>query len=75
MFQNPDLLEESTDWYSKNTPKNPGKFKMFVNNLWQENRQERLEFGEPVLDIGDYWAENRQWLRTKYRETHQSVTH
>jgi hypothetical protein len=47
---------------------NPKPFRMWVNNLYFQNCEERLTYHEPGYTLKDYWNKYKWWLRREYRQ-------
>jgi hypothetical protein len=45
-------------------------FRIWVQNLWMENREERLVFGEDPVTIQQYWKTYKWWIKREYRHKH-----
>lgn len=43
------------------------KFKLWVQELWMQNREERLTYGEDPATMKQYWDTYKWWLRREYR--------
>jgi hypothetical protein len=53
--------------FPENPLKLPSAFRMWVNNLWVENCEERQRYGDPQLNSQEYWQRFKWWLRREYR--------
>lgn len=42
-------------------------FRLWVQELWQQNRDERLTWGLKPVTIDEYWTTSKWWLRREYR--------
>jgi len=42
-------------------------FRHWVNELWLENREERLLYGEEPATIIQYWERYKFWLKREYK--------
>lgn len=42
-------------------------FRHWVNELWMENREERLLYGEKPATITQYWQRYKYWLKREYK--------
>lgn len=42
-------------------------FRTWVEDLWMENREERLLFNEDPITIKQYWDKYKYWLKREYR--------
>jgi hypothetical protein len=42
-------------------------FRHWVNEIWMENREERLIYGEEPATIKQYWDRYKYWLKREYR--------
>jgi hypothetical protein len=42
-------------------------FRHWVNELWMENREERLLYGEEPATIAQYWERYKYWLKREYK--------
>ena len=42
-------------------------FRHWVNELWMENREERLLYGEEPATITQYWERYKYWLKREYK--------
>jgi hypothetical protein len=50
------------------SPRLPSKFRMWVNNNWVKNTEERLIYRQKPYTIKEYWTTFKWWLRSQYRE-------
>jgi len=46
-------------------------FRIWVQNLWMENREERLVFDEDPVTIQQYWKTYKWWIKREYRHSLQ----
>lgn len=46
----------------------PSAFRMWVNNNWVKNTEERLIYGQKPYTIKEYWNTLKWWLRSQYRQ-------
>ena len=42
-------------------------FRHWVNELWMENREERLTYGQDPATIKQYWDTYKYWLKREYK--------
>jgi hypothetical protein len=63
MIQNVNTVPED-----QKSPPLPSEFRVWVNNNWVENTEERLIYGEKPYTIKEYWTDFKWWLRRKYRQ-------
>ena len=42
-------------------------FRHWVTELWMENREERLLYGEEPATITQYWERYKFWLKREYK--------
>lgn len=42
-------------------------FRLWVQRLWIENREERLTYGEEPATLICYWTAHKWWIRHEYR--------
>ena len=45
----------------------PSRFRLWVQQIWMENREERLTYGEEPATIKQYWNTYKWWIRREYR--------
>ena len=45
-------------------------FRMWVQNLWMENCEERLVYKENPVTIQQYWSTYKWWIKREYRHKH-----
>jgi hypothetical protein len=45
-------------------------FRVWIYNIWMDNREERLTFNETPVTIKEYWNNYKWWIKREYR--HQS---
>jgi len=43
-------------------------FRIWVNNIWIQNCEEHLTYGENPYILKDYWAKFKWFLKKKYKE-------
>lgn len=48
------------------------QFKNWVRQIWIDNCEERLTYGEDPATMKEYWAKYKFWLKREYR--HQQKT-
>lgn len=49
-------------------PTNPASaFRRWVQELWYENSEEHLTYGEDPYTIKQYWDRYKWWLKREYR--------
>jgi hypothetical protein len=46
----------------------PSAFRMWVNNNWVKNTEERLIYGQKPYTITEYWNTVKWWLKSQYRQ-------
>jgi hypothetical protein len=49
------------------SPRLLSKFRMWVNNNWVENCEERQRYDEPRLDRSEYWHRFKWWIKREYQ--------
>ena len=55
-------------------PKNQASaFRLWVQNIWIQNCEERLTFNEPSYKIKEYWHTYKYWLKRKYKQQRDSL--
>ena len=42
-------------------------FRMWVHQLWIENIEEHLTYGEKPYNIKEYWDTYKYWLKREYK--------
>lgn len=47
--------------------KDPSEFRLWIQRIWMENREERLTVGEDPVTIQQYWDNYKYWLKREYR--------
>jgi hypothetical protein len=62
MIKNADTAPKD----QKNPPL-PSAFRMWVNNNWVQNTEERLIYRQKPYTIKEYWLNFKWWLRFQYR--------
>jgi len=43
------------------------RFRLWVQDVWHQNCEEHLTFGEQPYKIQEYWTKYKWWLRREYR--------
>ena len=43
------------------------RFRLWVQDVWYQNCEEHLTFGEEPYKIQEYWNKYKWWLRREYR--------
>ena len=43
------------------------RFRLWVQELWMNNKEERLIWGEEPATIEQYWNTYKWWIRREYR--------
>ena len=43
------------------------QFRHWVQNLWMDNREERLIYGEDPATMKEYWDKYKFWLKREYK--------
>ena len=44
-----------------------GEFRKWVEDIWQENQEERLVWQDDAIDIQTYFEKYKWWLKREYR--------
>jgi hypothetical protein len=47
--------------------RDPSAFRLWIQRIWMENREERLTVGEDPVTIKQYWDNYKYWLKREYR--------
>jgi hypothetical protein len=42
-------------------------FRLWVQRIWMDNREERLTVGQDPVTISQYWNTYKYWLKREYR--------
>jgi hypothetical protein len=66
MIQNADTVK--TDLQDLRTA---SPFRIWVMNLWMENREERLLFREDPVTMKQYWDTCKWWVKREYKYQRQ----
>ena len=45
----------------------PSKFRLWVQRLWMENREERLTYDLEPATIKHYWHSHKWWIKREYK--------
>ena len=45
----------------------PSKFRLWVQRLWMENREERLTYDLEPATIKQYWSTYKWWIKREYK--------
>ena len=45
----------------------PSKFRLWVQRLWMENREERSIYGDEPATIKQYWNTYKWWIKREYK--------
>jgi hypothetical protein len=51
-------------------PQTVSPFRMWVQNLWIENCEERLVYKQDPVTIQQYWKTYKWWIKREYRHKH-----
>jgi hypothetical protein len=46
---------------------NMKSFRAWVQEIWRDNCEERLTFGQDLSTINEYWNTYKWWLKREYR--------
>jgi len=46
----------------------PSEFRVWVNNFYVRNREERLTYRQKPYTMNEYLSKFKWWLRSQYRE-------
>lgn len=46
----------------------PSRFRMWVNNSYFQNREERLAYNDAACTLQQYWNAYKWWLKHEYRQ-------
>jgi hypothetical protein len=49
------------------------RFRLWVNEVWRENCEERLTYHQDPATIKEYWNAYKYWLKREYK--HQRTMH
>lgn len=53
---------------AQNDQKSPVKpFRLWVQQIWYENCEEHLTYGEQPYKIHEYWNKYKWWLKREYK--------
>lgn len=44
-----------------------GPFRIWLNNIWMENKDEHAEVGELALPLAEYFQRYKWWLKREYK--------
>ena len=47
--------------------KHTTQFRMWVQEIWYQNRSEHEEYGELPYSLQEYWDQYKYWLKREYR--------
>lgn len=47
--------------------KHTTQFRMWVQEIWYQNRSEHEEYGELPYSLKEYWDQYKYWLKREYR--------
>jgi hypothetical protein len=47
--------------------RDPSAFRLWIQRIWMDNREERLTVGEDPVTIQQYWNTYKYWLKREYR--------
>ena len=47
--------------------KESSKFRLWVHELWYENREEHLTYREDPYTIKQYWDKYKYWLKREFK--------
>ena len=66
MIQNADTVKNDLRDLRTASP-----FRIWVQNLWMENREERLLFREDSVTMKQYWDTYKWWVKREYKYQRQ----
>lgn len=49
------------------------QFKNWVRQIWIDNCEERLTYGEDPATMKEYWNKYKYWLKREYRHQHKAT--
>ena len=52
--------------------KDPSPFRLWVQRIWLENREEHLTFNETPFTIKQYWNQHKYWLKRRYQQQREN---
>lgn len=52
------------------SPQIASPFRMWVQNLWIDNCEERLVYKQDPVTIQQYWNTYKWWIKREYRHKH-----
>ena len=52
------------------SPQTVSPFRMWVQNLWIDNCEERLVYKQDPVTIQQYWNTYKWWIKREYRHKH-----
>lgn len=47
--------------------KSASAFRLWVQRIWMDNREERLTMGDDPVTLKQYWSTYKHWLRREFR--------
>jgi hypothetical protein len=53
----------------RNVMKRTSNFRIWVQNIWFENRREHEEYHELPYTLEEYWQRYKYWLKREYQHT------
>ena len=48
-------------------------FRDWLKDLWYENCEERMQWGNPKFTLSEYFKEYKWWLRREYRYQQRKI--
>ena len=60
-------MTQSVNFVQQDLKVRESKFRSWVRNLWVDNCEERLTYGQDPATINQYWDTYKFWLKREYK--------
>ena len=60
-------IDCSTLWHILGVSMKDSKFRLWVQNIWMDNREEHFQSNELPYSMQEYWDRYKYWLKREYR--------
>ncbi len=60
-------MTQTVNSVAQDPPNQASAFRLWVNNIWMANREERLIYGQDPATMKQYWDTYKYWLKREYK--------
>jgi hypothetical protein len=64
-------MTQNVDTVQKDQKNQVKQFRQWVEEVWRENCEEHLTYGEDPYKLQEYWTKYKWWLKREYQHQRQ----